>query len=439
MRYLQSMKRKFVKTITILALVALLLLQGIWVFDTYSLIEKNLTVQLEERFERSIVEEIFLRLDSSSDVIPRTGAVVRGARPDKDPYENALAFHEFLLLYKVPLSLEKLDSLWMQKLSKDFRQVNYLILKTDSVGTTLERIKRGAKEKAPFTLIITKPVRKDNSEFLQLIIESPQIMVLRQMIFLFVSSLIIAIILIYCLFLQIRIIVRQEQIAKIRHDFTQAMVHDMKHPVTNILMSADLLKTGKKGVKNRIKENCVDIINKEGNRLLAFTNKILTIAKFESHKIELKKRNLDLQELIGRLMAEYPSTSSKEILFTTDMEDNIHIHADPEYMDDVFRNLIENAIKYSKETVAIHITGKIVQNHTIVKIRDNGIGISSRDQKRIFQQYERACTKEKEEKGGFGLGLYYVYQVVSAHGGTVNVESVPDLFSEFTINLPNNS
>ena len=435
-----TMKKKNIKIITAITLVALLSVQGIWLNSTYSLLHQNLITNLEDGFARSIEKEIYLRFDNYKNTVPEGSLVVRGARPDQDFYSNALAFHEFLLSCGVSFSMETLDSIWTQKLKENFGKVNYILQKTDAEGNPVETIQRGANEKSSRTLlIIERPVRNDHSELLRVMIESPYKIVLRQMMFLLITSLLIALILSYCLYYQIRIIILQNRIAAVRQDFTYAMVHDMKNPVANILMSADTLKTGKIDEKIEIKNRCVDIIVKDGNRLLAFTNKILTIAQLEERKIMLSKRHINLNELLNRLIEEYLINPVKEIRFTTDLKDVDNIHADPEYMTDVCRNLIDNAIKYSKETVTIQIKAKKDRKHTIIQFKDNGWGISRKDQKRIFKKFERILSGKKEQKSGFGLGLYYVYLVVDAHGGAVKVESVPDVYSEFTIIIPSNN
>jgi len=427
------MKKEFVKIITGISLVALLSVQGIWLTTTYSLLYKNLITQLEEGFVRSIEKEVYQRFDRTK---IQQGTIIGGVRPDNDFYINVLAFHEFSLSHGFPLSFTTLDSIWSQRLQDEVGDVKYILMWTDAAGNIFQKITRGANEKSPNIFMIERPIRNDHSEYLRVIIVSPYKIVLHNMMFLLVISLIIAMILIYCLYVQIRIIIRQERIATIRQDFTQGMVHDMKMPVSSILMSAKYLINGKLDDINQRKEDYIRIILKEGNRLLAFTHKILTIAKMEGHKVDLSKRDIDLKELCNKLMEEYLLIPAKEIHFTTDIEDGVVIHADPEYMDDVFRNLIDNAIKYSKKSVTIEITGKSNPNQTIVTIRDNGIGIAPKDQKRIFKKYERIHSG-KEEDGGFGLGLYYVYQVVSAHDGSVGVESVPDVYSEFTVRIPN--
>ena len=429
------MNKTYVKIITGMALVALLSVQGIWVHNTYTFLHKKLVTELEEEFARSIEEEIHLRLQESSDKIPK-GQVVYGASPFNDFYANSLAFHEYLLSAGFPFSLEKLDSIWAKKTTDKIGRFNYILIKTDAARNITEQISRSKSEKSSKSLTIERPIRKDNSEYLWVIIVSPHSIVIQNMLLLLTASLINVLLLIYCLFLQIWMLFKQERIAEIRNDFTNALIHDMDTPISNILMTATTLKKGKLDNMKQIKNRYFDIILREANRLLAFTHKILTIAQLQHTKIELSKRAIDLNGLIGSLTEEYPSTNSKDIQFVINLENQIVLYADPVYMDDVFRNLIENAIKYSNKTVTIEITAKSAAQHTIISIRDNGFGIKRKDRKRIFKRYERTRSNGNEKKGGFGLGLYYVSQVVLAHGGKVDVASMKGVFSEFTILIP---
>jgi len=429
------MEKQFIKIITAIALVALLSIQGIWLSNTYTLLHEKLITDLEEGFARAIETEVYQRLDDNKEEIQR-GEIIGGVRPDHDFYINVLAFHEFLLSWDLPLSMAMLDSIWSKKLADDIGTVKYLLLKTDSARIPTEQINRGVSGNSPYTLTIERPVRIDSSEYLQVVIESPYKIILGRMFVLLVTSFLIALILGYCIYLQISLILRQGRIAEIRQDFTQAMVHDMKNPITNIYASANMLKNGELDSKPHLKNQYFDVLLKEINRLMAFTNKILTIAKFENKKIDLTKSEIDLNELLNCLIDEYLLNPPKEIRFSTDLKAGL-IHADREYMADVFRNLFDNAIKYSNDSVSIHLKAKKEKKETIVQIRDNGIGISPKDQKRLFMKFERIHTREKERKSGFGLGLYYVYQIILAHGGTVKVESVPDQYSEFTLIIPN--
>ena len=432
----KTSKSMVVRIMTIVAMIALLAGQGIWLSHTYTLLHNNLVSELDEGFARAIEREIFLRMDHYKATFTSGKIEVHGAAPDKDFYSNALAFHEFLLTNNFPFSLETLDSLWSQNLARNVGQVNYILQITDTSGQPVSTINRNIKALSPYTYKTEKPLRNDRSEYIQTFIESPYKIVINRMTVLLVASLCLVVLLGFSLYSQTAMIRRQERIIDIRQDFTHTMIHDMKTPITNILFGANVLEKNQWNGNEEIKKRYFAIIHKESNHLLAFTNKILTIAQFEGLSVHLTKKMVDLKEMVGGLTEEYLLNASKEIQFEVDMEETHTIHADPEYMQDVLKNLFDNAIKYSGQSVTIHVKTVKDKKNTLIKIRDNGIGIPPGEQKRIFKKFERIRSQDKEKKSGFGLGLYYVHLIVKAHGGKVKVESVPDRYSEFTIQIP---
>lgn len=431
------MRGAHIKIITGIALLAIFLLQGMWLYNTYSLLEKELKEKLDNVFARSIEGEIFLRLENLEAQI-KPGEKVEGTKPGDSSYSNALAFHEFLLTYNNSFSLENLDSIWKQKLAEeDMVSIKYFLFITDSAGNITQQINQGVEKDTHFNIHLKKPIRKDHSEYIQVIIESPYKVILKQMFLLLIASLMIAIIIGYCFYLQIKIIIRQDRMAEIRKDFTHAMIHDMKNPVTTILMSTNALKSGKLDDKIQMKNQYFSIILKEGEHLLALANKILTIARLEEKKVNLSKSDIDLKKLFDSLIEDYKLESTKEVQFSTNLDNAGSVYADSEHMYEIFKNLIDNAIKYSKESVIIDISSDKNEHDTLIKIRDNGIGISLNDQKRIFNKFERIYSRKGKKISGFGLGLNYVHQAVIAHGGDIKIESIPDLYTEFTIIIPN--
>ncbi|GAB6123464.1 sensor histidine kinase [Dysgonomonas termitidis] len=430
------MKNNLIKIVTCIGLVLIFALQGIWLYNTYSFYEKELEDKLEKEFVQSIEKEVYLRLNNSSRI--PSGRTVTGAKPENSSYTNAIIFSEFLSSEGYPFSISKLDSIWKETLKKNLDQINYSIVKIGADGEIIEKIETGFQQELSSGIRIQKPIKTDRSEMIQTTVKSPNRMIFSRMLLLLITSFIIAIFIGYCLFFQIRIITRQDRIAEIRQDFTHAMIHDMKNPITTILMGVNTLKGGKLDNKPQLKDQYYSILTAEGEHLLSLTNKILTIAKFEEKKVNLSKQHIDIKSIFDKLIEKYKLNSEKNIQFITEYNNINTIYADREYMYEAFSNLIDNAIKYSKNEVVITIVCLKNASNTIIKIKDNGIGISLRDQKRIFDKFERVISLKKENhKSGFGLGLNHVYQVVTAHDGEIKINSLLDLYSEFTIIIPN--
>ena len=236
----------------------------------------------------------------------------------------------------------------------------------------------------------------------------------------------------------LRYLDEQKMMADLRNDFSYAMVHDMKSPLSSIIMGARFLHSGKVDDKPQIKEKYYSIIESEAEHLLALVNKLLTISKLENKKLILNKQTVNLEPIIDDLVEKAKAKTEKNIDFIVDLMTK-HVLADEQYLAEAISNLIDNAIKYSKDDIKISITSHQNDKYVLLKVRDNGIGISKEDQRIIFDKFERAAVHEHNRKGGvsgFGLGLNYVDQVMQAHGGKVTVNSEKDNYSEFTLYIP---
>ncbi|QIK59739.1 HAMP domain-containing histidine kinase [Dysgonomonas sp. HDW5A] len=432
------MKNQFIKIITCIAIISILVLQGIWLYNTYTLLEKELVERLDNVLSLSIEKEVYLRLKSPGKH-KDNGKIVEGAHPENDPETNALAFQEFLYSEGSPLNFTRLDSVFYSIANKNVGKIDYYLEKINNTDKTSVIIEHGiSKDASPIFYTKTMPIRMDKSESIKVVVISPYKMIFEKMTLLLIGSGLIAIIIGYCIFLQVKIIIRQNRIAEIRKDFTYAMIHDMKNPLTTILMGAQTLKTGKLDDKPDLKEQYFNILVDESNHLLTLSNRILTIARLEHNKMKLTKQLIDLPRMINSLIEKFNIEPRKCIDFHTNFNNVEYVYADPEYLSEIIRNLIENSIKYSRETVRINISSISDGQYTKIVVWDNGVGISLKNQKKIFDKFERASfTNSSAGPTGFGLGLNYVYRVITAHGGEVIVNSILGSFSEFTISIPN--
>lgn len=179
-------------------------------------------------------------------------------------------------------------------------------------------------------------------------------------------------------------------------------------------------------------------VEDEAQHLLALINRLLTISKLEHGKLHIQKAEVNLETMIEDVVDKYKAKSAKPIHITTHIGATTAL-ADEEYLKEAISNLVDNATKYSKEEINIQISTLENDKNVYIKVFDEGIGIAKSELKTIFNRFERAAEHEKDARktrGGFGIGLNYVLQVINTHGGRISVKSEKGKWSEFTISLP---
>lgn len=427
------MRKYYIRSITILGLSIILLVQFVWLANSYNFVRDELMIQSTNMLEQAVMEETFSRLQH----LP-IGTKVK-SRTEEDKGKNLPEFvymQESLEELKSPIILDSINYIYKQLLLKN----NYpseCMISISKKDTIVQYI--GNKPSTLFSLQTDKvPLRKDYSIVIQAQFTNPNGLFFGKMGLLLISTTILLIFVIFCIIYQVRIISKMNTISQIREDFSYAMIHDMKTPLSTIMMVQDMLKSGRLEGKPEIKNKYMNIAESETEHLFTLTNKILTISKLENHKLEMNKTEVELTPIIEKLTEKFKAKAQKPVNFIISLQAKT-AYADNDYLDEVLSNLIDNAIKYSKESVEINITAEESERYTILKVRDNGLGISEADQKVIFQKYERAAAAKRSRKNGasgFGLGLNFVDQVIKAHEGRIFVNSTEGEFTEFTIYLP---
>lgn len=416
--------------------VTVLLLLALYMWMTYRSVTRDMTERAGNQLTWAMFYESYQRAD-----IVTTGDTLSlpDARGNLSLASSVEGMNDALSRkYHSEISLETVAMFVDSLLSVAHINRDVTIQEVDSNRNVL----RQNNERSSSWSILTKPVsiRRDQSRALQLALNNPYPELARKLSPLFLISAVIlgffAIIIIQLL----RFITEQEQMAELRNDFSYAMVHDMKSPLSSIIMGAHFLHSGKVDDKPQIKEKYYTIIEDEAEHLLALVNKLLTISKLENKKLILSKNEIDLEPIIDDLVDKAKTKTTKPLQITGDLKVR-NVWADEQYLTEAIANLLDNAIKYSKDEIQIKISTLDTDKHVLLKVRDNGIGISKEEQRIIFDKFGRAAIHEKNRTGGvsgFGLGLNYVDQVMKAHGGKVTVSSEKDNYSEFTLYIPKN-
>ena len=434
---METSKRKknilFITILSVVGLIGAMALQMIWIYNSYELIKNDLLKVSSEVFEKALREETNLACKE----IPEGTEILAG--PESDSIPSITYLYEGIQDIGIEMSINRMDSLveifLRDKDISNNHYINIIDIKNDTIIKSTSENQADLDDRLNSKII---PIKTDLSQGVQLVLLNPYIYIFKCMGLMLAGTFIIMLIVIVCISYQVRFISRFEKIFQIREDFSYAMIHDMKTPLTSIIMALKFLRSGKLDNRQEMKDKYFDIAENEADHLLTLTNKVLTISKLENHKLEMNRTEVELTPIIEKLTEKFKAKSQKTVNFITDIKAET-AYADAEYLEEVLSNLIDNSIKYSGESVEIRISTARDDRYTVLKVHDNGFGISDKDIHLIFRKYERAsAAKRNRRKGtsGFGLGLNFVDQVVEAHHGKIFVSSIEGEFTEFTIYLP---
>lgn len=406
---METSKRKkkilFITILSVVGLVGAMALQMIWIYNSYELIKNDIKNEGYATIEKALEEEGNMRFGQT----PKGTRIKSG--PTNDTIPPMTYFYEQLSDMGYPMSLHNLDSITAELLTQNRLGNQYYI---DIINLrTGEKINGIGTQKEPSFMAIKPkyfPIRSDYTQVVQLIITNPNKTFLERMGLMLAGTFIIMLLVIVCISYQVRFISRFEKIFQIREDFSYAMIHDMKTPLTSIIMALKFLRSGKLDNRQEMKNKYFDIAENEADHLLTLTNKVLTISKLENHKLEMNKTEVELTPIIEKLTEKFKAKSQKTVNFIIDIKAET-AYADAEYLEEVLSNLIDNSIKYSGESVEIRISTARDDRYTVLKVHDNGFGISDKDIHLIFRKNERASAVKRNRRNGasgFGLGLNFV-------------------------------
>jgi len=224
-----------------------------------------------------------------------------------------------------------------------------------------------------------------------------------------------------------------KSIEYLRKDFVSNVSHEFKTPISSILGFAKLLEN--RNLTDEEKKEYLDIIVEESKRLSNLSTNILNLSKLESQEIVFNKSEYDLDEQMRNvILLLEPKWYEKNISFDIEME-NISLHANEDLMQQVWINLLNNAITYSHPKGVIHIKVYNEEEQAVIVIRDEGIGMDEYTKERMFEKFFKGNSSLSKE--GTGLGLALVKRIIDLHHGTIEVESRPGEGTTIKLAIPN--
>jgi two-component system phosphate regulon sensor histidine kinase PhoR len=233
-------------------------------------------------------------------------------------------------------------------------------------------------------------------------------------------------------------LIRQRQISEIKTDFINNMTHEFKTPIATINLALDAIRNPKI-IEDKDKVfKYLEMIREENKRMHAQVENVLRISKLEKKELDIIKETIDAQEVIEDAI-EHVNLILEDRGGTIDLHFNASrttVLLNDFHFTNVIVNILENAIKYTPGIPKIEIFTENIKDMLLIKVRDNGLGMSKIAQKRVFEKFYREHTGDLHNVKGHGLGLAYVKQIVEDHNGQVYVESEKGKGSTFIIKIP---
>ncbi len=253
-------------------------------------------------------------------------------------------------------------------------------------------------------------------------------------------ALLFTIILFVTFLLTVYLVARQKKVTEMKNDFINNMTHEFKTPISTISIAAQMLSDAKLTKTPETYERLGGVIYNETKRLRLQVEKVLQMSLYEHGNIAMKLQTLNANTIIDSVIDSFTlKVSQNGGCIDTRLDAlNPDICADEMHFTNIVYNLMDNAVKYKREDVALHLEVSTwnTDNHLCIQVTDNGIGIPKDDQKRIFDKFYRVHSGNTHNVKGFGLGLAYVHTMINLHHGTIKVTSELGKGTTFLITLP---
>jgi two-component system, OmpR family, phosphate regulon sensor histidine kinase PhoR len=366
-------------------------------------VEKNEpAVSLEGKFEQRIQDD------------PRRNSVVRFLyNVDSLSQKDSVTIKEITASYTAKLKEEKMNNLAFSVRRLDSSHANSPDLNEVTIG-------------------FAKPISY------RLTLENKVSYILKKLALPILFSLFLVGITIISFVLLYRNVVRQRRLAELKNDFISNITHELKTPIATVGVAIEALKNFNAMHDPQRTKEYLDISQNELQRLSLLVDKVLKLSMFEKNELELKKEQFDYRQLVEEVMnsmkLQFEKYHAKVNLHTEG--ENFIVEADKLHITSVVYNLLDNALKYSKENPVINVQLTATPESIGLSVIDNGIGIEPAYKEKIFDKFFRVPTGDKHNIKGYGLGLSYVAEVIKRHRGNVQVESELGKGSTFTARFP---
>ena len=442
-------------TFSTIAILFLLGLQAVWLFkiidnekneykkQTAIILEESIKEELNHRFSnlnkktnfRVVMSNSFENdKKNSSDVQEIQEISVKG----ESQGVTKISLEEVLQeLYKkdIPLQLDTLGSFFSKSLEKAQKTTNFTL--TYSSPDTVKEFQSSNEKfvvnlmRPSFETIVPLTASKDLKIIAQIFY--PRSVFKGDLLVILMLSFVVTVFILFSIIMQTRMLYKQVSLAKVKENITHFLTHELRSPLQSSITNLEVgeISQGKNGAYFLLKAK------EQLYYLNGLIENILDINKFEKRQTVLNKSLFNINEAIEPHIARHNVNPKKSVTITAVVGPGSEmIYADKLHITNAIGNLIDNAIKYSNDSVEIKVSTTYNTKYWNIAVEDNGIGIPKDEQAKVFEKFYRVSKREHSQKGkGFGLGLTYVSWVVKAHKGKIGLESKVGIGSKFTLSL----
>ena len=423
-----------------LALIALIAFQVKWLSDSHRLIE--------EQFD----EKVHLALCFAVNNVEPAACSPSPPEPPQTASENVLDQMTQLKFEPVSCGPSTDGCLPVSQGEEDFTMESTIPFVRSSLDSALAMAFKFYAVELDYEVIIFKkenlgifskhqcslnPLEKNDTHILSITFPEKENFIFGKLKFMFFSSIIILLFITSVFIFANYILLRQKKIAQINTEFFNNMAHEFRTPLTNITLAGKLLSKNKQHTKQ---EQYLGIIEDETTKLKDQIERVLHLSKLENGEYQLEKEKVNANQLMQEVIAgmDIQIKEKNAQIFFTSKNENILLQGDKFHLSNAFRNLLDNALKYSCGNPEININIKENQEGVMIQFEDNGIGICKKDQAGVFNKYQRVNQGDVHNQKGFGIGLAYVKMIVERHQGFIKVFSDLNKGTRFDLFLPIN-
>lgn len=408
------MNRKTIRLIIFFAaftVIGVFSFQFFWVKKAFTLEEKQFNERVHVALS-SVVSEV-QRLNKDSSTI---------YEPVKQISSNYFLASTNDTLHPYVLENLLINEFQKSNLVTDFEYVLYDCFTDSVVFGGIVEIKTEAKD------LVYEISEKDKwnqaSHYFGVYFPSKEVRLVDQMGIWIVSTIFLLLVVVFFSY-TIWVIMKQRKLSEIRTDFINNMTHELKTPISTISLSTEVLTNPKITNDPERLKNYANIIKEETERLRLQVDKVLQMATLDKNRLNLEMEEVNLHDVIKKTVEGFELIlgSNEGKIEVSLKASNPVIKGDRIHLTNIFFNLIDNAIKYSKNKPKILISTVDYKNGLNIRVKDNGIGMNREQQKHVFENFYRVPTNDRHDVKGFGIGLNYVMKMVKKHHGKIQLKS----------------